>query len=844
MRVPMSSRSLLFSLLFIGFLLGACKGPEEPGGIANPTFAEPVPGLTSVELSWSAVTGATGYTLERQEGSGAFQPVLSDKNQTNYQDTNLKESTNYTYRLKALKGSVSSSGTEKKVTTQSQGTGTKVTALIATWTSKQPVDTFSVATVTNAPSNVTISGDDSISFNGGGEALYYIGGLCNRFTANVSGSGTFKVFADETLVAESTGGAVDKEIVGGNFKQNLSLVFQGTGTATWTNPIIFCQSTPTAPKEVYVKGQWGAPFDWGTGTPATGYQYGYIVPTHAANLPDGTIATWAAWKETTYGNKPEETPQFRNQTAGFVWNPSDGSFLTTNNPTHDMFCAGLSVMSNGDVFVAGGGSLATTTGVDSQHRTSYFNSRTKTWAEVQPVAGKPALGVDHWYGSAVALPDNRVFVVGGAGSADLNTSAETRGPTMTSPWARIPSTQSVEAMYPAETDINIPNGNITVGTTTANRAEWSEVQGWYPYLSVAPDGDLFQSGPLPKYRKYKVGTDGSVTGTGGGNMPAGVAQMRTWGNSIMYDEGKLLVTGGSVVRGAGATNTGILLDINGAVTAEAAPPMRFRRAHQNSVVLPTGDVMIMGGNNSGKQFTDGLGIVNGQSVQFTDPKRQVAEGKTLGQDANANYQWPTDINTESALIPELFSPDKKAWRDLASMSIPRNYHSIGILLQDGRVLAAGGGLCGDLNNNLRAVPCNHPDGQVFEPPYLFRPDGTRIEGAARPAIGSLSVGNVDGYPLISIPGGSGAVFNVTMSGLGEGSQITKFSMIKLSAVTHSINTDVRYVEYSAAKGLSGSGNTYQITTTSNKNVLTPGYYFLFALNDKGVPSVAKVVQVN
>jgi Domain of unknown function (DUF1929) len=72
-------------------------------------------------------------------------------------------------------------------------------------------------------------------------------------------------------------------------------------------------------------------------------------------------------------------------------------------------------------------------------------------------------------------------------------------------------------------------------------------------------------------------------------------------------------------------------------------------------------------------------------------------------------------------------------------------------------------------------------------------------------------------------------------------------MIKLSAVTHGINTDVRFLEYSAAKGnLTGSGNSYQLTTlggSNAKNILTPGYYFLFALNEKGVPSVAKVVQV-
>jgi hypothetical protein len=65
-------------------------------------------------------------------------------------------------------------------------------------------------------------------------------------------------------------------------------------------------------------------------------------------------------------------------------------------------------------------------------------------------------------------------------------------------------------------------------------------------------------------------------------------------------------------------------------------------------------------------------------------------------------------------------------------------------------------------------------------------------------------------------------------------------MIKLSANTHGINTDLRSLEVPFEKTSEGNFN---LTSHSNENVLTPGYYFLFAVNDKGVPSVAKTVQV-
>lgn len=844
------SKTLLFGLIFVSFLLASCDPKPDPG-VTNPSSFEASPGLTTVDLSWSTVTGATGYTLERQEGSGNFTTIVNAQNKTSHQDTSLKANTSYTYRLKALKGSLASSGVSKTVKTVTQGNAVNVSILTPSWLSKQTTS-GDPSDAENAPTNVTVSGN-TISMSGSGEALYYLGGQCTKFTASVTGSGTFRVVADDEQVWTGTGTTGDVDVVG---KQNLSLVFQGSGTGTWEDAKVFCQNTPTAPSATspYITGRWGEVFDWGDGVSRGTegqddyYPYGKIVPTHAANLPDGTLATWAAWKETTYGNKPDENPQFRNQTAGFVWNPSLGtganSFEVTNNPTHDMFCAGLAVMSDGEVFAAGGGSLGTTSGLDSQRRTSYFNPSTRQWTEVLN-GGNPALNVAHWYGTAVSLPDDRVLVVGGSSGEDLFDSIEIRDVTKTSPWTH--STSSAIAMYPREEEIVIPGGTGTVfgNGSNANQAEHSEVQAWYPYLNVAPNGQLFQSGPVPRLTNFTIaGT--TVTGSPAVAAPAGAAQMRTWGNSIMYDEGKILVTGGSVVRGAGATNTGFTIDINGGVISpEVVPPMRFKRAHQNSVVLPTGDVLMIGGNNSGKQFTDGSGFTcpyrNWANSTTTDLRNCNANGSFSG-DPNANSRWPTDIATESVLTPELFSPDKRAWRDLAHMTVPRNYHSIGILLQDGRVLAAGGGLCGDLGGTVDGVPCNHPNGQVFEPPYLFNTDGTL---ANRPSIGNLSVNNnSNGYPLLTY----GQSVSITMSNLGDGSSISKFSMIKLSAVTHSINTDVRYLEYSVAKGnMTGSGTSYTLTTAGGnnaRNILTPGYYFLFAVNDKGVPSVAKVVQVN
>ncbi len=827
-------KRLLASLLVL-VVVASCAPTDGGGGVTNPSWVRAdLITLTTVALEWTNVPNVDGYVLERKQGGGSYTKIY-DGGATLREDT-VVEGQTYTYLIKAVKGGVSSTGVEKVVEVTSKGTPLSLTSLTSAeaWFSKVATD-GNPSTAVNAASNVTKSSTNLI-ISGTGEALYYLGGGCSTFSASISGSGTFKVFADEKQLWSNSAGTAtgDLTVVG---KQMLSLVFEGSGPGTWTNPVVYCSSTPSKPDSKYLQGSWGAVFDWGDGvargTPGTNprpngyYERGYIVPTHVANLPDGRIVSWAAWREFTYGRK-EETPPFIDQTAGYIWNPTANSFVATDNPTHDMFCAGLAMTADGRIFAAGGGSTLSGGAVaPSQYKASFFDFRANAgagaWKESRP-GGANAFKVDHWYGSAVALPDNRLFVAGGSGGNNLPSSVEIGGANDGASWTTFTGADSMFPLTEGDMDIG---SSITIGGKPINFIEWGEARGWYPFLHVAPDGTLFQSGPQPTLKNITINATTVKVDTAAG-LPS---KMRTWGNSIMFDEGKILLSGGTPIRGTGAYNTAFVFDITSKnVQVTATPNMRFRRAFQNGVVLPTGDVLIIGGNNSGKQFTDGI-PVDSDGYLENDPNS--------ANSTNANYRWPSDIKTETVFTPELYSPDKNTWRDLSNMKEPRNYHSVGILLQDGRVLAAGGGLCGD-NPTDSSNPtgddskdCNHPNGEIFEPPYLFSSNGSL---ANRPVIQTAPTS-----------AGYGQTFNVTLSSLGDGTEISKFSMIKLSAVTHSMNTDVRYLEYSAEKqNMTGSSSNYTLTTVGGpnaKNILTPGYYFLFAVNNKGVPSVAKIIQV-
>ncbi|MEZ4287380.1 MAG: DUF1929 domain-containing protein [Polyangiales bacterium] len=71
--------------------------------------------------------------------------------------------------------------------------------------------------------------------------------------------------------------------------------------------------------------------------------------------------------------------------------------------------------------------------------------------------------------------------------------------------------------------------------------------------------------------------------------------------------------------------------------------------------------------------------------------------------------------------------------------------------------------------------------------------------------------------------------------------IRAFNMIRLSGTTHAVNSDARFVpvEFEVA----ANGTDYTLFMNDNPNVLIPGFYWIFALNGKGVPSIGFPIQV-
>ena len=157
---------------------------------------------------------------------------------------------------------------------------------------------------------------------------------------------------------------------------------------------------------------------------------------------------------------------------------------------------------------------------------------------------------------------------------------------------------------------------------------------------------------------------------------------------------------------------------------------------------------------------------------------------------------------------ELYFPGQNTWREVASQSVSRLYHSLALLLPDGRVLSAGGNQDGTWEQRM----------EIYSPPYLFK--GTRPSITQAPS---------------SISYGATVTIRTTQT-----NQTTFVSLIRPAAVTHSLNTDQRVVN---VRFTVESGNTLRLTVPASRSIAPPGWYMLFVSNTSGVPSVAKWVHL-
>jgi len=440
------------------------------------------------------------------------------------------------------------------------------------------------------------------------------------------------------------------------------------------------------------------------------------VPIHMHLLPDGTVLAWG----NQYAPPRDGGSQVR------WWDPMAAQpvFHQAPNPAGDIYCSGHSFLADGRLLVTGGHLEQAFVGLDA---TTVFDFRTHSWSV------GPRMNAARWYPTNVTLANGDVAVVAGSIDSESNNNTLPEVFNAVSGWRPLTSAQLTQPLY--------------------------------PWMHLAPNGKIFDSGPQQTTRYLDPAGTGSWTTVALTNF--GDRQQYA-GASVMYEPGKVLILGGS----SPPTATAEVIDLNAAAPQwQYTASMAFPRRYPNATLLPDGKVLVTGGTSS--NLDDTLGAI-----------------------------YPA----------EMWDPATGAWTTLASMSVPRMYHSTAVLLPDGRVLTAGGG-----GLNSISLEGNHYDAEYYSPPYLFK--GAR--------------------PVVSSAPDTAAYGQTILVGTANAASIAKVTLVAPSSTTHEFNQHQRFVPLAFTQAPGG----LNVTVPSNPNVAPAGYYMLFIVNSAGVPSVARALRI-
>lgn len=506
------------------------------------------------------------------------------------------------------------------------------------------------------------------------------------------------------------------------------------------------------------KGEWTGPHT----IPATGYDR----PVHAALLRSGKVLFFGlpTGKDT------------------WLWTPDGagaGTFeLTANQPGDSLFCSGHSFLSDGRLLVAGGGG----DGTGPRHNRAWILDPTpgaETWTQTagNGSPGDGDMNFYRWYPTLVTMGDEpgRVLLVSGD---------DTSGTDVKQMEMYMETSDRFERVWG-------PGG---VGDTSAEHA-FPQI---YPGFNLLPGGELFytptgwHSGgcsgaadypaakPSGYYEFFSTSPPVTASWTDIGTMDDAAEQAidRVKGMAVLllqptYPFVQAMVIGGG--KDPESTTTFQMINLSTLSPKWGSPvslPDGLSRVNVNVVALPDGTV-----------FTSG-----GRSVSGTPP--------------NGGACW-------------IYDPADMSWQEVDAVANARKYHSVALLLPDGRVATAGNECPND-----RTI-------EVFSPPYLFASDGTL---APRPSIDSSP-------DLVH----HGHEFEIQTP---DPASIDKVVLVRPMAVTHQTDTEQRVIQLP----FTAVGPTALKATAPNgwhpHSMAPRGWYLLFLVDAAGVPSVGKFMHLH
>ena len=389
---------------------------------------------------------------------------------------------------------------------------------------------------------------------------------------------------------------------------------------------------PGAWAQASVQGQWST----------LNYQM-TINPIHVALMHNGKIlvTTGSGNCPASQSGCPSGPPYGGSNHSGAVVLDLGGSSITQLSIGYDIFCNGMTALPDGRILIVGG-TIAYDPFEGSQQST-IFDPASNSFS------GQANMAHGRWYPTVIMLGDGRIMAFSGTNENG--------------------STNNAVEFFTA--------GSGWSGQYTA---PWTPPL--YPRLHLLPNGKVFASASQPKSHLFNPANTSWSLNIASTRYGA----TRTYGSSVLlpltpannYDPVVMILGGNNP-----STATTELIDMGSSSPSwQWGPDMSQPRIEMDAVILPTGQVLALGGSASDE---DG---------------------------------------TTASLHADLYDPSSNSFSSAGSNAYPRLYHTVSLLMPDATVWLAG-------SNPSRGNYETHME--IYKPAYLFNSDGSL---ATRPTISS------------------------------------------------------------------------------------------------------------
>lgn len=396
-------------------------------------------------------------------------------------------------------------------------------------------------------------------------------------------------------------------------------------------------------------------------------------------------------------------------------------------------------------------------------------------------------------GSHVFLSSGHLLSMGGGGYGYTSiANGGFRFDPSTKTWTRTANNMSEAKWYPTAVALGDQRVLVTCGDRGGDMDIYNEATDTFSTITSGDDRSFPNLYPglhlLPNHAVFYSRTGWGSAGAGGGGSADNRSAYFTFTGS----------------------NTGVWNDITTATT---------NRTKGMSVLLlsstpPYVQVLVLGGVDAATNNTYELldaSILStatawGAPIAFPDGEnRSLCNAVCLPDGTVFVCGGISRTNSPSTL----FNPQAGTWQPMAALPSIRDYHSVALLLPSGQVMVAGW-----QSNSI----------EIFSPPYLFK--GARPTIAVAPALVH-----------------HGASFVIESP---DAAAIVRVVLVRPMAVTHQTDTEQKVIEMPYVHD---HANPDRLTLTAPHgghphSIAQQGHYMMFAINNVGVPSVAKWIYLH